>query len=107
VIVWPPSRWRTLPIPATFSQPGISKAAGALSSSASRASGQQAGVSELLGARVKPEAPYVPLAAGFVGAVPVTWLQRRARRRVARGLAAKRRIAAMRVARAGPRHQDR
>src|SRR5262249_42643174 len=24
VIVWPPSQWRVLPIPATFSQPGIS-----------------------------------------------------------------------------------
>ena len=26
VIVWPPSHWRILPIPSTFSQPGISKA---------------------------------------------------------------------------------
>jgi signal peptidase I len=107
VIVWPLSHWRILQIPSTFSQPGISKAAGALSSSGSLAFGQQAGVSELLGANVKPEAPYTPLAAGFVGAVPLTWLQRRARRRVARGLAARRRIAAMRVARAGPRHRDR
>ena len=29
VIVWPPSHWRILPIPSTFSQPGISKSAAA------------------------------------------------------------------------------
>jgi signal peptidase I len=55
VIVWPPSRWRTLPIPSTFDQPSLKAAAGV--------------------------APYTPLAAGFGAAVPLTWLQRRVRRR--------------------------
>jgi len=55
VIVWPPSRWRTLPIPSTFDQPTLKAAAGV--------------------------APYAPLAAGFGAAVPLTWLQRRVRRR--------------------------
>jgi signal peptidase I len=97
VIVWPPSRWRILPIPSTFSQPGINKAAGALPSPGPRAAAQQAAVSGLLGAKVKPEAPYVPLAAGFAGAIPLTWLQRRARRGLTRALAARR------GARGGPR----
>ncbi|HXW88061.1 MAG TPA: signal peptidase I [Streptosporangiaceae bacterium] len=50
LIVWPPSRWRILPIPATFDQPGISRAAATAT-------------------------------AGVIGAVPLTWLCRRARRR--------------------------
>ena len=58
VIAWPPSRWRTLPIPSTFQQPGI---AGALS-----------------------RAPYLPATAAVAGAVPFTWLIRRARPRRAR-----------------------
>ena len=57
VIVWPASRWRTLPIPATFGQPALVKAAAAAS-------------------------PYLPLAAGFGAAVPLTLLQRRTRRRL-------------------------
>jgi signal peptidase I len=82
VIVWPPSRWRILPIPSTFSQPGISKSqAGAAGSSESA---QEAAAAGVLGAKVRPEGPYVPLVAGFAGALPVTWLQRRARRRLAR-----------------------
>ncbi len=55
MIVWPPSRWRILPIPATFDQRGIDAAAGA-------------------------SAAAVPAAAGVVGAVPLTWLYRRVRR---------------------------
>jgi signal peptidase I len=69
MIVWPPSRWRFLPIPATFLQSGISRpaaAAGALASGTGR---------------LEPAAPLLPLAAGFAGAVPLTWLQRRLRRR--------------------------
>jgi signal peptidase I len=54
-IVWPPSRWRILPIPATFDQHGISAAA-------------------------DPSASAVPAAAGVAGAVPLTWLYRRERR---------------------------
>jgi signal peptidase I len=66
VIVWPPSRWRTLPIPATFDQPALVKAA--------------------VGA-----APYAPLVAGVGAALPLTWVQRRGRRRVSRRLARKHR----------------
>jgi signal peptidase I len=79
VIVWPPSHWRILPIPKTFSQPGIDKPSGA--SAAPALTSQQA--AQLLGSRLRPGAPYLPLAAGFAGAVPLTWLQRRARRRLA------------------------
>ncbi len=83
VIVWPPSHWRILPIPATFSQPGITKATAASGQESTQESRQEAAaVQGLLGARVQPEAPYVPLAAGFVGALPLTWLQRRVRRRL-------------------------
>jgi signal peptidase I len=82
VIVWPPSHWRILPIPSTFSQPGISKATAAASGQESAQ--EAAALQGVLGAKVQPEAPYVPLAAGFAGALPLTWLQRRARRRLAR-----------------------
>jgi signal peptidase I len=58
VIVWPPSRWRILPIPATFTQPALTRTAAAA-------------------------ALYTPLAAGLTAAVPLTWLQRRTRRKLA------------------------
>ncbi len=78
VVVWPPSHWRILQIPSTFQQKGI--AAGA---PASGIRAEQALATTMLnGARVKPSAPYLPLAAGLVGAVPLTWLQRLARRRL-------------------------
>jgi len=62
MIVWPPSRWRVLPIPATFSQPGLDASGGSADPLA-------------------PALPAVPLALGFAGAVPLTWLRRRVRRR--------------------------
>ncbi len=69
MIVWPPSRWRVLSIPSTFGQPGIAPAAAAL------------------GAVAGPAAPYLPVGAGFAGAIPLTLLQRRMRRRLlTRGL---------------------
>jgi signal peptidase I len=90
VIVWPPSQWRILPIPSTFEQPGIDKPA------RSSASGPAAGAAAagLVGARLSPGAPYLPLTAGFTLAVPLTWLQRRTRRwrrsrRQTRGMTAK------------------
>jgi signal peptidase I len=61
VIVWPPSQWRFLPIPATFDQAGLDRTV----------AGATAAV-----------APYAPLLAGAVVAVPLTWLQRGARRRL-------------------------
>ena len=54
VIAWPPSRWRTLSIPATFDQPGIR------------------------GAAAGAAAAVTPAAAGVVLAVPLTCLYRRA-----------------------------
>ncbi|MGO8960622.1 MAG: signal peptidase I [Streptosporangiaceae bacterium] len=77
VIVWPPSKWRILPIPATFDQPGVAGTAAARP--------QQTAVAASLGggqltATVRPAAPYLPAAAGLVGAVPLTWLERRTRR---------------------------
>ena len=87
VIVWPPSRWRFLPIPSTFDVPGIDKArssAQGTQSAAQDSAAQQSAVSALLGAKVQPQGPYLPLAAGLAGAVPLTWLQRRARRRLTR-----------------------
>jgi signal peptidase I len=71
MIVWPPSRWRILPIPSTFAQPGISRSA-ATAAAAALESGT---------VRLEPAAPLLPLAGGFAGAVPLTWLQRRLRRR--------------------------
>ena len=78
VIVWPPSRWRILSIPSTFGQPGISGG----SAAASRPAAGSAAAAQLLGARVAPEPSYLSMAAGVVGAVPLTWLQLRVRRRV-------------------------
>jgi signal peptidase I len=76
VIIWPPSRWRILPIPSTFEQPKLNAAA-----SGTPPAQDTAG---LLSARLEPSSPALPLALGFVAAVPVTWLQRRARRQFAR-----------------------
>ncbi len=56
VIVWPFNRVDTLPIPGTFKQPAL-KAAAALT-------------------------PVTPLALGFAGALPLTWLTRRVRLRL-------------------------
>ena len=72
VVIWPPSHWKILRIPATFGQSGVDNSAAA-----------SAATTSLLGARVAPEPEYVPLAAGLVCAAPLTWLQRRVRRRVA------------------------
>jgi signal peptidase I len=83
VVVWPPSHWKILSIPSTFSQPGISKG----SSVARRGQvSAEAGLSEVLGSRVSPGSPYGPLAAGVVGGIPLTWLQLRIRRRLRRRL---------------------
>jgi signal peptidase I len=81
VIIWPPSRWRFLPIPATFEQPKLNAAAG---------TGPRTGTNDaaaahippgLLSARLEPSSPALPLTLGFAAAVPLTWLQRRIRTR--------------------------
>lgn len=63
MIVWPPSRWRVLQIPDTFTQNGITASAAALA------------------AHAGPVAPYLPLTGGFAAALPLTWLYRRVRLR--------------------------
>jgi signal peptidase I len=77
VLIWPPSRWGFLNIPATFEQPQLnaSNAAAGGSTAALRAALDN-------GTPVRPATSPLPLALGFVGAVPVTWLQRRARHRL-------------------------
>jgi signal peptidase I len=94
VIIWPPSRWRILPIPATFQQPKLNAAAPA-AAAALPAPGSAAG---LLSARLEPSSPALPLALGFAAAVPATWLQRRARLRYARRRMARRATPARRRA---------
>lgn len=69
VIVAPVSRWRVLPIPGTFDQSGLA--------------GARAAALPTLPSSV---ATAVPLGAGLAGAVPLTWLQIRLRRRLARSL---------------------
>jgi signal peptidase I len=74
VIIWPPSRWRFLPIPSTFQQPALNKQAAASGSGPG-----DSAASDLLDVRLQPASPALPLTLGFAGAVPVTVLQRRAR----------------------------
>jgi signal peptidase I len=74
IIIWPPSRWRLLPIPATFTQPALDG-----SHAAARPPSD-----DLLSARAEPTGQAVPLVLGFAGAIPLTWLQRRARLRARR-----------------------
>jgi signal peptidase I len=82
VIVWPPSHWKILSIPSTFDQPGIDTSKSSSAAGRAGASAENTALSRLVGARVAPSGPYLPLAAGFAGAIPLTWLQRRARRRL-------------------------
>ena len=79
VIIWPPSRWRILPIPATFEQPQLNASGVAAPPVTGRGSSP-----DLLSARLQPSGPALPLSLGFAAAIPVTWLQRRVRMRVAR-----------------------
>jgi len=99
MIVWPPSRFRVLPIPTTFEQPGLSHAA-ALSSGPAR-SARPASARPVLatGIPVRPASPYLPLAGGVAAAVPLTTLQRRLRLRAGR----RRRAVRARGAGPGPR----
>jgi signal peptidase I len=83
VIIWPPSRWRILPIPATFEQ---SK----LNSLSAAAPAGTTDTAALLSARLEPSSPALPLSLGFAAAIPVSWLQRRVRRRAARHRATRR-----------------
>src|SRR5690242_17971047 len=83
VIIWPPSRWRFLPIPATFEQPKLNAAAGTGPQIRTGTNDAAANVVPpgLLSARLEPSSPALPLTLGFAAAVPLTWLQRRIRTR--------------------------
>ena len=81
MIVWPPSRFRILPIPATFDQPGLSHSA-ALSSVRARTA--QTLPVPATGEPARPSALYLPLAGGLAAALPLTALERRLRLRVSR-----------------------
>jgi signal peptidase I len=77
VIIWPPSRWGFLNIPATFEQPK-------LNASAAAAGGSAAALTAAMnnGTPLRQSTSALPLALGFAGAVPLTWFQRSARRRL-------------------------
>ena len=77
MIVWPPSQWRILSIPATFDQPRVDGTAGGRPQPPAIAAALPSGQ---LTAAARPAAPYLPVAAGLAGAVPLTRLERRARR---------------------------
>ena len=83
LIVWPASRWRVLPIPETFLQPGIAapKAAAAGPGIAGPAVVSRSALAALP-VRAAPAAPFMPLEIGFAMAVPLTWMQRRTRQLV-------------------------
>jgi signal peptidase I len=77
MIVWPPSRWRILPIPSTFLQPEIASRTTATGTTGAVSSGAVWPSA----VRLEPAAPLLPLGAGLAVAVPLTWLQRVLRRR--------------------------
>jgi signal peptidase I len=81
VIIWPPSRWGFLNIPATFEQPKLNASAAAGSNAA--AGGSSAALLAAMdnGTPVRPVDSALPLALGFIGALPLTWLQRTIRLR--------------------------
>ena len=88
LVIWPPSQWRVLPIPATFEQPGIVRAAGGAAAHSAVTHSAAESTAELLrGAPVRPAAPYLPSAAGVTATFPIWWLSRRinARRSRPRG----------------------
>jgi signal peptidase I len=82
VIIWPPSQWGFLNIPATFEQPQLnaSNAAGGNAAAGGSSAALEAALDN--GTPIRQTTSPIPLALGFVGAVPITWLQRKARRRL-------------------------
>jgi signal peptidase I len=80
VIIWPPSRWGVLSIPATFEQPQLNAPAAA----AGAPGGSNAALAAAMdnGTPLRATASALPLALGFAGAIPLTWLQATIRRRL-------------------------
>jgi signal peptidase I len=81
VIVWPPSRWGFLNIPATFEQPQLNASAAAGGNAAAGGSSATLAAALDKGTPVRSAASPLPLMLGFAGAVPLTYLQRRFRLR--------------------------
>lgn len=77
VRIWPPSRWDLLNIPGTFEQPKLTGSA-----AAAGAPGKTVAMAMAGGAPLQASWTVLPLALGFGGAVPLTLLQRSARRRL-------------------------
>ena len=77
VIIWPASRWAFLNIPATFEQPKLNASSAAAGGSTPT---RQTAIDN--GTPVRQTTSPIPLALGFAAAVPLTWLQRKARRRL-------------------------
>ena len=90
MIVWPPSRFRVLPIPSTFEQPKLLASGSQAGSPAAASSAKLAAlVNSGAGLPATSSGSYLPLAAGFGAAVPMTVAERflrlrRRRRRLAR-----------------------
>jgi signal peptidase I len=80
IVIWPLSQFTVLSIPSTFQQTALNASA---SSSSTRSAEAAAAVADA-GVPARPASPAMPLALGFAGAVPLTWLQRRVRRSVRR-----------------------
>jgi signal peptidase I len=96
VIIWPPSRWRILPIPATFEQPKLNASSAVTPASSAVTPASATGdpsAGAVLSARLESSNPALPLVLGFALALPVSWLQRRARIRATRIRANRRRTA--------------
>ena len=81
VIIWPPSHWSVLNIPATFEQPQLNASTAAGGNAASGGSAAALAAALDNGTPVRQSASPIPLALGFVGAIPITWLQRKLRLR--------------------------
>jgi signal peptidase I len=77
VIIWPPSRWGFLNIPATFEQPKLNASAAAAGGSATALA-----MAMDNGTPLQSSTSPLPLALGFAGALPLTWLQSKARRKL-------------------------
>jgi signal peptidase I len=77
VIIWPPSQWGFLNIPATFEQPQ-------LNASNAASGGSTAALTAAMdnGTPIQTAGSALPLGVGFLGAVPITLLQRTVRRRL-------------------------
>ena len=87
VIVAPVSRWRVLSIPATFDQRRLTAATALAATPAPGVLALPAGLAALpagAAAVSGPAGAALPLGLGFAGAFPLSWLQLRLRRRLAR-----------------------